>query len=124
MRILVTDDSSFVRRAVVEILKSVSGLEICGEASNATEALNACRSKIPDLVLLDISMPGMSGLEAARLLRGEHPKLKILIMSQHDPVALLPYAISMGADGCLDKADLARRLVPAIRELSVVSAKD
>ena len=71
MRILIADDSDAVRRGVCGILSSEKDLEVCGEAKDGSEALQKARELMPDLILLDISMPGMNGLEVARRLREE-----------------------------------------------------
>ena len=89
MRILIADDSDVVRRGVCGILSSENDFEVCGEAKNGSEALQKARELLPDLILLDISMPGMNGLEVARRLREEVRQAKILIISQHDPLQLL-----------------------------------
>lgn len=86
MRILIADDNDMVRRGVTEILSSEANWEICGEARDGSEVLRKARELLPDLILLDISMPGTSGFEAARLLRQEVPAVKILIISQHDTI--------------------------------------
>ncbi|MDP9159304.1 MAG: response regulator, partial [Acidobacteriota bacterium] len=79
MRILIADDSDVVRRAVCELLSSERDLEVCGEAKDGSEALQKARELMPDLILLDISMPGMNGLETARLLQNEVCQAKILV---------------------------------------------
>ena len=84
MRILIADDNQLVRRGVAEILSSLAGCNVCGEASNGLEAFQKSQEMRPDLVLLDISMPGTNGLETARLLRQKIPEMKILIITHHD----------------------------------------
>lgn len=107
-----------VRRGVVEILSADPDWSICGEARDGTEALQKARELQPDLILLDVSMPGVNGLEVARRLRLEVPNAKILVMSQHDPVQLLPRVIEAGGDACLDKGCLGTDLVASIRKMS------
>ena len=90
MRILIADDSSLVRRGIAKLLSGDADLEICGEAADSNETLQKVDELRPDLILLDVSMPGMNGLDTAQLLRQNLPALKILIISQHDPHQLLP----------------------------------
>jgi two-component system, NarL family, response regulator NreC len=115
MRILIADDNQLVRRGVAEILASLADCDVCGEASNGLEAFQKSLEMRPDLVLLDISMPGTNGLETARLLRQEIPEIKILIMSHHDPVHLLPSILEAGAYSCLDKSRIASDLPATIK---------
>src|ERR1700680_1806060 len=117
MRILIADDSDVVRRGVRGILSSEKDLEVCGEARDGLEALQKARELSPDLILLDISMPGMNGLEAERRLREEWGQAKILVISQHDPVQLLPSVVAVGADGCVDKSRLSEDLVASIKKI-------
>ena len=114
MRILIVDDNEMVRRGVAALVTSRANWEVCGEAGNGTEALQKAIELSPDLILLDISMPGANGLEVARILRHELPDAKIVIMSQHDPIQLLPRAIAAGADACVDKGSLGTALLPTI----------
>jgi DNA-binding NarL/FixJ family response regulator len=114
MRILLADDNEFVRRGVKSILASMTDWKICGEARSGEEAVQIAEEVIPDLVLLDVSMPGLNGLDAARLLRAKVPSAKILIMSQHDPSILLSRALEAGAHDCVDKSRLSTNLVSAI----------
>jgi DNA-binding NarL/FixJ family response regulator len=118
MRIVIADDSALVRRGVMRVLSSEPDWVVCGQASNGAETLEMCSAMRPDLVLLDVNMPGASGLETSRLLRRELPDIRILIMSHHDPVQLLPGVLKAGADGCLDKASIATQLIDAIRNIS------
>jgi DNA-binding NarL/FixJ family response regulator len=117
MRILIVDDNERVRRGVREILSSEANCEVCGEAADGTDALQKAREFLPDLILVDISMPGLDGLKTARLLRQELPKVKIIIMSQHDPVQVLPRAIEAGAHACVDKSRLDTDLLATIESV-------
>ncbi len=117
MRILIADDNDIVRRGIIDILSEESEWNVCGEAKNGSEALQKAHELEPDLILLDVSMPDISGLEVARRLRLEVPKAKILVVSQHDPAQLLPRVIEAGGDGCLDKGCLGTDLLTAIKRL-------
>jgi DNA-binding NarL/FixJ family response regulator len=117
MRILIADDSELIRRGIGILLAREEHWQICGEASNGEEALTKALELKPDLVLLDISMPGASGLQTSRTMREQIPESKILIISHHDAAKMLPSALQAGADGCLDKSRLALDLVNAIKDL-------
>jgi len=121
MRILIVDDNERIRRGVLNILASKKNWNVCGEARDGMEAIRKARELLPDLILLDISMPGLNGLEAARLLRQEIADTKILLMSQYDPIPLLPGAIQAGASGCVDKSRLGTDLVSCIERISGIS---
>jgi len=121
MRILVVDDNERIRRGVLKILASKKNWNVCGEARDGMEAIRKARELLPDLILLDISMPGLNGLEAARLLRQEIANTKILLMSQYDPIPLLPGAIQAGANGCVDKSRLGTDLLSSIERISGIS---
>jgi DNA-binding NarL/FixJ family response regulator len=118
MRILIADDNEPIRRAVTAILLADSDCEVCGEAVDGSDVLKKARELLSDVILLDISMPGQNGLEAARLLRQELPQLKIIIISQHDPIRLLSSAIAAGAHACVDKSRLDFDLLSAIESIS------
>ena len=121
MRILIVDDNERIRRGVLDILASKKNWNVCGEARDGMEAIRKARELLPDLILLDISMPGLNGLEAARLLRREVANTKILLMSQYDPIPLLPGAIQAGANGCVDKSRLGTDLLSCIERISGIS---
>lgn len=113
-RLLLVDDSDLIRRGIRSLLSSQTKWEVCGEAGDGTEAMLKARELLPDLVLLDVNMPGMSGLDVTRLLRQELPNAKILVMSQHDPQRLSTSALAAGANACLDKGRLYADLLPMI----------
>lgn len=117
MRILIADDNQWVRRGIIGLLTQETGIEICGEASDSADVIQKAIESRPDVVLLDVSMPGISGLEATRLLRSKLPNIKILIVSQHDPKQMLARSLEMGAVGCIDKSRLPSDLLPAVRNL-------
>jgi DNA-binding NarL/FixJ family response regulator len=121
MRILIVDDNERIRRGVLAILASKKNWNVCGEARDGMEAIRKARELLPDLILLDISMPGLNGLEAARLLRQEITHTKILLMSQYDPIPLLPGAIQAGANGCVDKNRLGTDLLSCIERIPGIS---
>lgn len=122
MRILVADDNQFVRRGIRSLLAGQIGLEVCGEAADSADTVQKATELHPDLVLLDVSMPGTNGLQTTRILKQQLPQTKILIISQHDPKQMLPRSLEAGADGSIDKARLGSDLVPAIRELEDTSS--
>ena len=117
MRILIADDNELVRRGVARLLSSEPNWQICGEAADGSETVRKARELLPDLILLDISMPGINGLEVSRLLRQEVPQARILVISQHDPIQLLPRVLAAGGDACVDKSCLAKDLLASIRNI-------
>jgi DNA-binding NarL/FixJ family response regulator len=114
IRILIADDNQMIRDSVGAILAS-EGWDVCGQASDGEEAILKARELRPDLVVLDVSMPGIDGLETARRLRKENAEMKIVIISQHDPARLLPRALEVGANACVDKGRVATDIGNAIR---------
>src|SRR5271155_1661163 len=118
MRILIADDNERVRRAIIGMISSETDWKFCGEASDGAEALRMARALLPDLVLIDICMPGLNGLDVSRVLRQEVSTAKIVIMSQHDPVRLLPGAMEAGAHACVDKSNLATDLLRTIESVA------
>jgi two-component system response regulator NreC len=114
LRILIADDSEIVRKSMIVILRSRPAWEVCGESPDGADAVQKAINLRPDVVLLDISMPGKNGLEAARSIRRELREVKILIVSLNDAAFTLPSALAAGADGCVGKDRLATDLVAAI----------
>jgi len=117
LRILVVDDNQMIRDGITTLLSAEPNWEVCGEAENGSEALQKTRQLHPDLILLDVSMPGINGLAVTRLLRHDFPRIKILVMSNHDLVQLLPSVVEAGGDGCVDKTRLVTGLLDSIRNI-------
>jgi DNA-binding NarL/FixJ family response regulator len=116
MRILLVDDNALVRRAIRDLLRRQKTWEICGEASDGFQAFEKARDLRPDVILLDKSMPGVSGFETARRIRQENSEVKILMLSQEEAGRMLSAAIESGADGCVDKSRIVSDLIPAVKK--------
>jgi DNA-binding NarL/FixJ family response regulator len=117
LRILVADDHEIVRRGVCTLLQSHPGWHVCGEAINGRQAVELTAQHNPDLVVLDISMPEMGGLDAARLILQRNNRQKILFLTIVDSDELVRKALEMGIRGFVQKSDAARELVSAIEAL-------
>ena len=122
LRILVVDDHDVVRQGVRMILRSRADWQICGEASNGFEALNMATELEPDLIVLDISMPGKDGLGVASELRTRGAAAKVLILTMHDSKELSATVRNVGAQGYVTKSHAARDLVTAIQ--TIVDGRD
>ena len=113
-RILIVDDHEIFRRGIRSLLEASPDIVICGEASSGLEALEKAKEFRPDVVLMDISMQGITGLDATRLIRSEVPNSKIIILSQHDSLQMQSAATKMGASAFVTKSQAARSLIQAI----------
>lgn len=115
MRIVIADDHPVVRRGLKAIVKDALRAADVDEAGNAAELLALVRKREPDVVLLDIAMPGQSGLEALKELRHERPKLPMLVLSIHSEDQFAVRSIKAGASGYLTKDSAPAELINAIR---------
>jgi CheY-like chemotaxis protein len=116
-RILIVDDNAAVRKAIAKLLLRSEGWEACGEATTGAEAIAMIRQLRPEVVLLDITLPDLSGFEVATAIRTDLPSSNILIVSQHEPAQMLAKAVAAGAKGYVTKTNLSRDLIPAIKSL-------
>ena len=118
IRILVADDHAVVRQGVKQILADVMDMTVQDEAQNGPETLRKVTDNNYDVVLLDISMPGRSGLEVLEDIKAQHPKLAVLILSMHPEEQYAVRALRAGASGYLTKASAPQELIGAIRKVA------
>jgi len=116
-RILIVDDHEIFRKGIRSLLESSSGLMVCGEAASGLESVEKAKELQPDVVIMDISMQGISGLDATRLIRTEVPKSKVVILSQHDAPQMLSAAIKVGASAFVTKSQAGQHLLRAIESV-------
>jgi DNA-binding NarL/FixJ family response regulator len=116
-RILIADDHEIVRQGIRALLDKHPGWEISGEAKDGREAVERCRVLKPDLVLLDIGMPTLNGLDAARQILASCPLTRVLVLTMHDSEQVVRDVLSVGARGFLLKSDAGRDLVAAVEAL-------
>ena len=114
-RILIADDHHGIRRYVRQALEEENGWEVCGEAATGREAVGMAAALKPDIVVLDLSMPELNGIEAARQIHENFPKTEILILSMHDAPELIFKALASGARACVIKSELPS-LISAVRD--------
>jgi len=117
IRVLVVDDHAILRDGIRSILESQEDIQVVGEAENGQEALEFVRTAAPDIVLMDISMPTMNGLEATRHIRENFPAVKVLILTQHDNPEYITPALQAGAAGYVLKRSGRREMVNALRQV-------
>ena len=118
IRVLVADDHKLVREGLKGILAAAEDLRVAGEAASGDEALALVRTNDYDLALVDMSMPGVSGIELIRRLRLEKPSLRILVLSMHGEQQYAARALKAGAAGYLTKDSASEQLVGAIRKVA------
>ena len=115
VRLLVVDDHAIVRRSVCGLLSNDPTLNVICETASGEDAIKKAYELQPDLVLLDIGLPGISGIEAARQIRKVSPKSKIIFLSQHDSLHMANEALRAGGHGYVTKVDAGSELLKAIR---------
>jgi len=117
LRILIADDHELVRRGVRSLLESQPGWEVCGEAANGRQAVAEARRLVPDLVIIDIGMPVLNGLEAIRQIKAERPETECLVLTLHESEQVVHEVLTAGAHAYVLKSDTGDRLITAVRAL-------
>jgi DNA-binding NarL/FixJ family response regulator len=118
LRILIADDHDVVRSGLRHMLEAEPGWIVCGEATNGRDAVELAKELVPDIVVLDHSMPDLNGLEATRQIKKAVPSAEILIFTMHESEQLIRNVLAAGARGFLMKSDAARYIVLAVEILS------
>ena len=122
IRVLIADDHTILREGLKQLLQAAPDLAVVGEAADGHEVVRAVRDVEFDVLLLDMSMPGRSGMELIRQVKSEKPKLRILVLSMHEEHQYAVRAIRAGASGYLTKESAATLLVAAIRKVGAGGA--
>ncbi len=118
VRVMLVDDHEVVRQGVRSLIESVSDWTLCAEASSGEEALKLAPEAKPDIVVVDVSMPNVSGLDLILQLKRIAPKVEILVLTMHDSERIVAQALRAGARGYLLKSDGGEKLIEAITALS------
>jgi DNA-binding NarL/FixJ family response regulator len=116
-RIVIVDDHPLFRKGLEQLIQSDGAFVVCGEAGNVSEAMDVIRKLSPDLVIVDLSLPGANGIELIKNIRAEFPKLPVLVLSMHDESLYAVRALRAGADGYVMKHEAMANVIHAIREV-------
>jgi two-component system response regulator NreC len=117
-RIIITDDHQLILDGLRSIITGESDLQLLAEANNGQQALSLCESLQPDLVLMDIDMPVMNGLEATTQIKKKFPSVRVMVLTMHDEAALVKRIMEIGADGYMLKNADQEELLSAIRKVA------
>lgn len=118
IRVVIADDHTIVREGLRQLLQAAGDFEVVGEARDGLETLQLARSLEFDVLLLDISMPGRSGMDLIKQIRSERPRLRIMVLSMHQEHQYAVRAIRAGASGYLTKESASRELGTALRRVA------
>lgn len=118
VRVLIVDDQPLVRQGLLAVLQDQNAIRIVGEASNGADAVRLAARLMPDVVLMDLNMPGMGGLDATRQLCATHPGMRVIVLTVYDEDDALFEALRSGASGFILKDAPTAKLVEAVREVA------
>jgi two-component system nitrate/nitrite response regulator NarL len=119
IRVVVADDSPFYRRTVCNVLEQQPNLQIVAEAGDGVYAVQAVKTHRPDVVLMDVTMPVLDGIEATRKIKSEFPRVRVIILSMHDAESISAAAYGAGACSCLGKGCSAKEIIQAIMSAGI-----
>jgi len=114
---VIVDDHPLFRKGLEQLINSHDGFAVCGEAENAAAAMDVIRRIVPDLVIVDLSLPGVNGIELIKNIHAEFPKLPLLVLSMHDESLYAVRALRAGAQGYVMKQEALDNVIIAIREV-------
>lgn len=117
IRVLIVDDLARVRQGLRTVLQLSEGFEVVGEACNGLEAIHAAKQLKPEVILMDMAMPELGGLEATQRIKQRHPEIGIVIITIHGNLGVREKAIQMGADAFIGKEADTESLIKTIREV-------
>lgn len=115
IRVLIADDHGIVRDGLAGVIAAQTDLEVVGSVENGAEAVESCRSLAPDVVLMDLEMPVLDGIEATRVIREEHPETAVLVLTSFSDARRITAALGVGAAGYLLKDASAEDVIRGIR---------
>jgi DNA-binding NarL/FixJ family response regulator len=116
-RVFLVDDHPLVRKGIADCLHNEPDMIVCGEAANSADAMNGIARARPDLVVVDLSLPGRDGIELIKEIKSHHPRLQVLVLSMHDESLYARRALRAGASGYLMKSNPAHALIQGIRDV-------
>ncbi len=123
IKIVIADDHQLLREGVKKVVNDNIDMKVIGEAEDGNELLSVLDKEIPDILILDITMPGKSGLELLKQLRGFYPNLSVIILSIHSEERFAIRALKAGAYGYLTKSSISEELIKAIRKITTENKK-
>ena len=117
IKVLIVDDHTLFRQGLQKLLEAYEEVQVVAEASNGKEAIAKVDEVFPDVILMDIKMPRMDGIECIALIKGKHPELNIIVLSMYDDAEYVLRAVNAGASGYMEKNISADRLVDTIKQV-------